>query len=896
MRSKPIIYCGILLAVVSIAFVAQRTSAQSSAARSLITQPVDDTKLLQLKGNTYPLARAKYDQGPAPASLPEDRMLLVLKRSPAQQAAVDALIAQQADKKSPNYRKWLTPEQFGERFGISDADLQKVTNWLQSHGFASIKPAVGRNVIEFSGNAGQVQAAFHTTIHSYIVDGRQHWANSTDPYIPQALAPVVAGIASLHNFPKHPMHHFAGNFRKSPDTGKIESIKPQYTFVNGSDTYYALAPYDFATIYNVTPLWNASPAITGQGQKIAIVSDSNINLSDVSQFRALFGLPANVPNVIVNGTDPGVQPCASNGDECEAVIDVEWSGSVAKNASINLVVTQSTSATNGIDASAQYIVDNSVAPVLSESYGACELELGTTENAYLNNLWSQAATNGITVVVSTGDDGSAGCDVDDPNNTTTAQPAQGGLAVSGVATTPYNVAVGGTDFNQLVNNPASYWGSSNASGTENSALGYIPETTWNDSCTNEVFVTFGNDSSPEATCNDSSLIQYIAPVGGSGGVSSCTTSVAGNMSTCAGGYAKPSWQIGTGVPADGKRDVPDLSLFAGDGFSGSFYLVCEADIDNNTPCSLANFAGFGGTSVSAQVFAGIVALINQQTQSSQGNLNLVLYPLAAGQSPSNCNSSSPASSCIFNDVTIGTNAQPCAKGSADCTTTNSGDANGILNGYNAGVGYDTATGLGSVNAANLVAAFATGFTVTSASPTVSVSSPGSSGTFTATVTAQNGFTGTVTFTCANLPTGATCSFAPATATLTSTTTSATTTVTVTTTAPSSVVPASRPSAPSGLNIPLIVTLLCIFSAAIIALKSQSGRRLRSGAAFALLVLGLAGLMAMTSCGGGGSGGGSGGGGGGGGGTGGTPTGSTTAAVVATSGSASTSLSFTLDVQ
>ncbi|MGA7919883.1 MAG: protease pro-enzyme activation domain-containing protein, partial [Candidatus Acidiferrales bacterium] len=525
MRPKPIIYCGLLLAIISVSLIAQKSSGQSSAARSLITQPVDDTKLVVLRGNTYPLARAKYDQGPAPASLPEDRMVLVLKRSPEQQAAADLLLAQQADKTSPNYHKWLTPEQFGERFGVSDADLQKVTDWLQSHGFASIKPAIGRDVIEFSGNAGQVQSAFHTTIHSYLVNGRQHWANSSDPSIPQALAPVVAGVASLHNFTKKPMHHFAGNFRKSPQTGKVEArnaVRPEFTFTGSNGVYYAVAPYDFATIYNVTPLWNAS--ITGQGQTVAIVSDSNINLTDISQFRALFGLPANTPNVIVNGTDPGVLNCnpPTNGDECEAVIDVEWSGSVAKNAQIDLVVSQTTNSSDGIDMSAQYIVDHNLAPILSESYGACEFLLGTTENAFLNTLWMQAATQGITVIASTGDSGSAGCDYDNPNDDTVEQPAQDGLAVSGVSTTPFNVAVGGTDFNQIVNDPTNYWNSTNVSGTENSAIGYIPETTWNDSCTNEVFVSpLGFDSTPEANCNDSALTANIGPIGGGGGVSAC---------------------------------------------------------------------------------------------------------------------------------------------------------------------------------------------------------------------------------------------------------------------------------------------------------------------------------------------------------------------------------------
>ena len=217
--------CGLFLAVISVSLISQRTSGQSSSARSLISAPVDESKLTVLRGNTHPLARAQYDQGLAPASLPMDRMLLVLKSSPEQVAALQTLLAQQTDKTSPNYHKWLTPQEFGQQFGVSDEDLQTITTWLESRGFQSIKPSNGRNVIEFSGNAGQVQAAFHTAIHSYVINGKQHWANASDPSIPQALTPAVAGVASLHNFPKHRMSHIVGNFRKTA-TGTAEPLSP----------------------------------------------------------------------------------------------------------------------------------------------------------------------------------------------------------------------------------------------------------------------------------------------------------------------------------------------------------------------------------------------------------------------------------------------------------------------------------------------------------------------------------------------------------------------------------------------------------------------------------------------------------------------------------------------
>jgi hypothetical protein len=468
--------------------------------------------------------------------------------------------------------------------------------------------------------------------------------------------------------------------------------------------------------------------------------------------------------------------------------------------------------------------------------------------------------------------------------------------VNGVASTPYNVAVGGTDFNQLAN-PATYWNSNNTSGTNSSAKGYIPETTWNDSCTNAFLGVYfqGFSTDAEANCNNLSsatFTQLIAPAGGSGGASNCTAYDGSNPADCTGGYAKPSWQTGTGVPADGKRDIPDVSLYAGDGFAGSFYAVCEADLANGQSCTLNNFAGFGGTSVSTQVFAGMVALVNQKAQESQGNLNTVLYPLAAQQTASSCNTSAPASGCVFYDVTIGTNAQPCVFGTPNCSRTNSGDANGILTGFSAGTGFDNATGLGSMNAANLINSFAALFALTSASPTVTVAAPGSSGTMMATVTAQSSFNGTVTFACTGLPTGASCGFNPPSATLSSTATTATTTLTVSTTAPSALAPARRqqPATPGSRNVVMVAALFGMLAVVIFALRTPN-RRLRSGTAFALLIFGTAGLMLMASCGGT-----SGGGGGGGGGSGGTPTGTATATITGTSGAATGTLNFTLDVQ
>ena len=654
----------------------------------LITEAVDESKLTTLKGNTHPLARPEFDLGTAPATLPMQRMLLVLKRSPQQEFALQKLLDDQQDKNSPNYHKWMSPEQFGRQFGPTDGEMQVITNWLQSHGF-EVSATKGRTVLEFSGSASQVREAFHTTIHKYIVNGEQHGANASDPEIPTALAPAIAGVASLNDFRPKAMNLPAGAFSRDAATGRITAVRPEFTFPSGcvendreqGACLYGLGPYDFATIYDLLPLWNAG--INGTGETIAIVGESNINLQDVSNFRSLFGLPVNNPTVILNGPDPGIQA-----DESEADIDVQWSGAVAPNATIDFVVSQSTETTAGVDLSAVYIVENNLAPVMSESYGYCELGLGTSGNQFYNALWQQAAAEGITVFVAAGDNGAAGCD--DFNGQPPA-PAQYGLQVSGFASTPYNVAVGGTDFNDF-SNPTTYWSTTNNSTTQASALSYIPETTWNDSCTNSIFSTIGFSTNPETNCNNSQLVNFVVPEGGSGGASNCTTPDGSTPSSCAGGYLKPSWQSGVGVPADGKRDLPDVSLFASNGFLGSFYIICQSD--QTGTCSLNDpssyFLGFGGTSVSSPAFAGIMALVNQQTGARQGNANYVLYKLAAQQPTA------------FHDITSGTIAMPCGANSANCTTNKPGDAYGVLNGYNAGIGYDLATGLGSADANNLV--------------------------------------------------------------------------------------------------------------------------------------------------------------------------------------------------
>ena len=675
-------------------------SAQVSSApiaRNLVTQPINEAQRTMLRGNRHPLARAAFDHGAAPASMPMRRMLLVLKRSSEQEAALKQLLADQQNKGSASFHQWLTPEEFGRRFGPSDTDVAKVTGWLNARGFAVSGVSKGRTAIEFSGSAAQVQEAFQTPIHSYVVKGEQHWANASEPSIPSALGPVVKGVLTLHNFPRHSNAVIQGQPVK-PAQGSAAS--PYFTFTAGKNTYYGLGPTDFATIYDVLPLWKAG--IDGTGQTIAIVGETNININDVNSFRSLFGLPANPPKVILNGPDPGIV-----GDEPEALLDVSWSGAVAKNATIDLVTSASTESSLGVDLSALYIVDNNVAPVMSESYGECEAALGSAGNAFYNALWQQAAAEGITVIVSSGDGGSAGCD-----DFNTSIAADNGLAVSGFASTPYNVAVGGTDFDQSATTIANYWNTTNDPTTASSAKSYIPETTWNQSCA----------AQGAGTCSYTSTDLNI--VGGSGGPSSCT-SVDSN-GACVGGYAKPAWQAGAGVPQDGVRDLPDVSLFASAGFNGTFYIICESDFSPfgpmpgwNQPCSLStlNFVGLGGTSASAPAFAGMMALVNQKMAGGgengrQGNANYELYKLAA-QTGASCDSTgSGTNSCIFHDVTKGNNSVPCYMNSPNCGTAVLGSfsvlvdpKDGTTPAWNATAGYDLATGLGTVDANNLVNAW-----------------------------------------------------------------------------------------------------------------------------------------------------------------------------------------------
>jgi hypothetical protein len=728
------------------AFFGSRAAAQTKSAPR-ITQAIDETNLVTLHHSVYPLARAEFDQGVVPDSMVVSKILLVLQRSSDQETALRALMDEQQSKGAPNYHAWLTPAQFGQQFGPASSDIQKVTEWLSQKGFTGIKPSASGMFIEFTGTAGTVRTAFHTELHSFLVNGEKHVANASDPRIPAALAPVVARIHSLHDFRQKSFMHFSKKLEQIKAEGKL---KPGFGTGTG---IYAVGPGDLATIYNIPATVAGTPA--GTGQTIAIVARSNITISDINQFGSAFGI-ANLTNfsannIIVNGPDPGIV----SPDDGESTLDVEMVGSVAPNATILLVVNEGTltgslaleTPTDGIDQSGLYIVDNNLAPVLSQSYGACEAD---TDTLFNSTLWEQAAAQGITVMVATGDSGSDSCDDGDLNSTS-------GLSISGAASTPFNVAVGGTDFNDA-SNPTTYWNNTAALET---AKGYIPEIPWNDSCAAAGSLTGCTAVDPDG----------LDLVGGSGGQSSCGVQNYTN-DTCT-GYPKPTWQSAPGVLADGTRDIPDLSLYASvNSASNSFYVICLADsaAQNGQPCNLTgtgsgyNFSAVGGTSASTPAFAGMMALVNQSELAAgrggrQGNANYVLYKLATAQasSPGNtaCNSTgatAPAAACTFNDITIGNNSVECVAQSPNCSNQTATGLGVLVEpgapfpantpAWTATAGYDLATGLGSVNAGNLISNWST-VTTNFKTATPAITSP-ASGTVSITHGQNQSFTITVT--------------------------------------------------------------------------------------------------------------------------------------------------------
>ena len=658
-------------------------TAQAPAPR--IRSEISNSEMSTVKGSLQPLSRRGTDVGRMPADSRVRGMSIVFGRSAAQQADLEALIASQQDPSSPLYHQWLTPDQFANRFGMAQSDIEKVQAWLEQQGFSVDAVARSRTFIRFSGNVNQVEQAFRTEMHYYKIDGQQRFAPSAELSVPAAIAPTIESIRNLSDFRPRPMH----------TRGNIQ--RPRTAFTSGISGSVFFAPGDIATVYNMKPLYTGG--INGTGQSIAVVGQSGISVTDIENFQKAAGLTVKDPIlVLVPGT--GSSTIFSGGDEAESELDLEWAGALAPGADIYFVYTGGSTNYSAFD-SIVYSVDERIASIISVSYGACETALNGFS---LESSLAQAATQGQTVVAASGDQGSTACSGDTTNGLT--QEQQFGIAVNYPASSPYVTGIGGTAITPAnsTSTNSTYWLAQSTSDVLSSAKTYIPELAWNDSSSQSGLSASG------------------------GGASAL--------------FGKPAWQKGVpGIPSDSMRDVPDIALYSSPAFPG--FLYCTSDQsswDTNAPAQQASCNdGFrdaattdltvaGGTSFGAPIFAGTIALINQKAGyvNGQGLMNPTLYALA---------SDSTTYASVFHDVTSGNNN--CNAGSTYCGTTTTG--------FSAGTGYDQVTGLGSVDADNLVAAWPTNSstligtktTITAATMTPDVNV---SDTFTITVTSQSGTT------------------------------------------------------------------------------------------------------------------------------------------------------------
>ncbi len=659
-------HCAFALASLLL-FLVLAIGARAQAPSRLVTEPIDESKRVTLSGNVHPLAQPQYDLGRVPDALAVNRVLILLNRPTRREKALQQFLQDVNTRNSSVFHRWLTPEQIGRQFGPADADVQVAEGWLRSQGFVIARTTKSKQYIEFSGTAGDVRNAFHTEIHHYNVKGQQHYANASEISIPSALAPLVRGISPLNNFRAQPYIKVAGRALYSRATKKAT---PQWTInnpFNSSNLYaYPVAPEDFATQYDVTPLYQS--AVTGSGQTIGIINESNIDLSLVAAYQQLFGLSSQTPQIVIDGDDPGTNDAIT-----EAYLDVEVSSAMAPGATVNLYISNGSDFQDPVSLAALRAVEDNQASVLSVSFGSCELGLGNSGNQFWSSLWEEAAAQGQTVVVASGDSGPAGCD---PGS---EFPALLGFAVNGLASTPWNIAVGGTDFyysdyasgGQSAQND---WNQNNDSDL-GSLKAPLTEQVWNDALGLNILNLY------PGTYDD---------IAGSGGASSCavSTTTTTNGTVCNSGYPKPNWQAGNGVPSDGVRDVPDISLFASDGSNLSATPIC-AFAGECAAASQSEIALVGGTSASAPELAGIMALVAQK-YGRQGQADFTIYPLAQEQSSA------------FHDVTLGSNNVNCYEGALDCSLDSNGDGLYTMQNYFAQPGFDLASGLGSIDANVLV--------------------------------------------------------------------------------------------------------------------------------------------------------------------------------------------------
>ena len=776
----------IFASVIFIAFVFSTLSHAVSADR--VTGVIDSSSAIELQKSLHPRAQPKYDRGPVDPSFRLASITLMTLPSASQQKALNLLLAQQQDRTSSNYHKWFTPSQYADQFGLSQNDLNRITAWLKAQGFVVQSVGGGRNTVKFSGTAAQVQSAFQTEIHRYNVDGEEHFANATPLMLPAALKGVVSGIVGVHDFRMHP----ASRPRLRPASGTSAN------YYDGALLFpNFLAPVDVATIYDVPS------SLDGTGETIAILGRSDIFLTDINNFRTAFGLtPISASNCTLNTIgiitacndprfsyvlllpsgqmDPGVPDSIAAGDVTEADLDVEWSGGVAPNAQIVYINAPSNAGNDVFDA-LSYALNPPTgmsipAPVVSLSFSLCEAFATSLETEL-----QQGASEGITIVNSSGDSGAAACDANPPNNAPAPPftPAVGGLSVGYPASSPWVTGVGGTAVSLADDsypNPSSFWARSNGA-TGGSATSYIPEISWNDNETwaaycaapakGDTFCSTGNSTSGWIAINSAQTAQQDLWIGsGGGGASNCFSKSI--QSVCTSGLPQPTYQqslVVTNAPS-GVRWVPDVSLLASANFPG--YILCTPqNPDATTPVytstcvnGISGSAGalekfnsvIGGTSASAPVFAGMVALLNQYlagpASPGLGLINPMLYRLAAA-TPTNH---------AFNQVSSADNKVYCSPGqpltnppqptAIICPTSGifGFSASGAGN-FDPTTGYNVVGGLGSVDLDKLAVAWAgtrSATTVVSLVPSATQINRGQNVTFTATLSSASAL-GNVSF-------------------------------------------------------------------------------------------------------------------------------------------------------
>ena len=714
-------------------------SAFAIASKPLIRGPIDDTHPVTLERGTHPSAlRPGNDRGRVADDLPLDHVLLTLKRSPEREAALGELIEAMHDPASPEYHHWLTPAQLGSEYGPAPDDIAQVRGWLESRGLQVNYIYRNGLVIDFSGSASLVAAAFHTEIHALALpNGETHIGNISDPQIPAALSPVVRGVASLNDFFPRPRLKRLGPIAYDHEKNRWDSL---FTLTDGGKQLYAVSPYDFATIYDLLPLWNRG--YTGKGMTIAVIEDTSLaHPQDWTTFRQTFGLSkfatGSFRQIYPQSGDAGCSMPSQNGDEGEAALDAEWASATAPEAAIELVACANSRTTSGLDSAILNLLDATPPDIMSESYGGCESQSGAAAIALADEEAKEAAAMGVTFFIAQGDSGADECA---PSENTAYSKL--GINSGDNTASAYAVDVGGTDFAAEYESDVhgiaigNYWMPQNQAGTLSSARSYIPEIPWNDSCASRLIYSDPKHGGAVRSygshgfCNTfPGQEDFLNNFAGGGGPSSCFTgkpSIPGVVGGTCKGNPKPTWQSGVvGIPNDGVRDQPDISLFAADGIAWhNSYVFCMSDTQHGgttcTPSNDAIYLGGGGTSFAAPAMAGIQALIDQK-YGRQGNANHVYYALAAAQlkkygaqacSASQPNGALPAASCVFHDITQGDIAIPCGRNDDDnfydcfgVDTANVGELSTSkitsLPAFAAGVGYDFATGLGSVDATNL---------------------------------------------------------------------------------------------------------------------------------------------------------------------------------------------------